>query len=230
MEKVEEIRKAASELLIVREVSGRSERWLWDRACRIVRHVEAICRLPGFQSKPPLDLPALTAAGYLADAGLPVYAQSKEIPFSHALLELGRPELREFSIQAIQEKLARTQNQELVSNICLIISESDSRATRLAEARILSDARNLEDLGMVGIIHDIRRCLLHGKGVSAILESWKRKIDYRYWEARLKESFHFDPVRQLAQQRFAAAQLCMKSLEIEDIGQDFTNITLESLS
>ena len=32
------------------------------------------------------------------------------------------------------------------------------------------------------------------------------QIEYRYWEARLKEGFHFRTVRQIAQSRFEATE------------------------
>lgn len=225
MESVEQIRKTASDMLIMRDPSGQSERWLWDRACRIVRHIDAICRLAELEAVcESLDREALTAAGYLADAGLPVYAQAKEIGFSYALLELGRPELREFSIRTVLDRLSTAGDGEWVGRVCRIISESDNRSTRLTEAMVLSDARNLEDMGMVGVIQDVRRCLLLGKGTSALLEGWKRKIDYRYWEARFKESFHFEGVRQLAERRFAAAENCMRYLEAEELGRDFQQV------
>lgn len=230
MEKEEQIRKAAYELLLVQNPSGHSERWLWDRTCRIVRHVEAVLRLGEIQEiRAAIDVFALKTAAYLTDAGLPVYAQAKELSFSSALLELGRPELREFSIQVVQEKFSSLPSPETLDLVCRVIRESDNRFTKLTEARILSDARNLEDMGMIGIIQDIRRCLLQGKGVSAILESWRRKIDYRYWEARLKEDFHYEAVRRLARQRFAAAQECMQALEAEDLGKDFNRLIMETL-
>ena len=230
MESLEQIRKAAYELLIVEGPAGQTERWLWDRACRIVRHIEAISRLPDLQEiRESVDLFALETAGYLSDSGLPVYAATRETGISLALLELGRPELRDFSLQTIREKLTSIKQMDFLEKVCRIVSESDNRFTKLPEAQILSDARNLEDMGLVGLVQDIRRCLLQGKGVSAILESWKRKIDYRYWEARLKESFHFPSVRKIAQKRFSAAESCMRSLEMEDFGQDLKNIVLESL-
>lgn len=231
MESIEQIRKIAYGLLIVQSPSGQSERWLWDRTCRVVRHIQAISRMPELQEmQNSIDLPALELAGYLSDSGLPIYAQAKELPFPAALLELGRPEIRDFSIQIIHEKLADLSDSKLTDSACRIIAESDNRFTQMIEARILSDARNLEDMGTIGIIQDIRRCLLQGKGITAILEGWKRKIDYRYWEARLKESFHFESVRRIAQQRFVSAENCMRALETEESGLDFKNLVLESHS
>ena len=85
---------------------------------------------------------------------------------------------------------------------------------------VLSDARNLDDMGMVGIFNEMRRYVVHGRGVSEALASWKRKLDYDYWKARLRESFRFDSVRQIAQQRLQGAEQYMKQLELENRAGD----------
>ena len=101
--------------------------------------------------------------------------------------------------------------------------------TDLTEAKILSDSRNLDDMGAVGIYNEFRRDVIGGKGVSDIMESWKRKVDYRYWQARLKESFRFETVRKIAVQRFAATEYIMNQLKIENAAQDLEDVLLESL-
>jgi hypothetical protein len=45
---------------------------------------------------------------------------------------------------------------------------------------ILSDARNLDDMGAAGILNELRRLISSGKGISDALLSWERKIGYRY--------------------------------------------------
>ena len=99
----------------------------------------------------------------------------------------------------------------------------------MTEAKILSDARNLDDMGAVGIFSEFRRFVCNGKGVADVLESWKRKVDYRYWQARLKESFRFETVRKLAVQRFAATEYFMTQLKMENNAQDLEDLLLESL-
>ncbi len=100
---------------------------------------------------------------------------------------------------------------------------------KLTEAVVLSDARSLDDMGAVGIFNEFRRCLAHGKGATDALESWKRKVDYRYWQARLKESFRFETARKIAVQRFAATEYFMNQLKIENAAQDIEDVLLESL-
>ena len=176
-----------------------------------------------------LDLFCLQAAAYFSDSGYILYSQLKEVSVTDASLTLRGRELRDFSVQVVQEHCQRRQYITKLDRICRILTESENRLTRLPEARILSDARCLDDIGALGILQDVRRCVLAGKGVSSLLEGWKRKIEYRYWDARLKEGFHFPSVRQIAQRRFAAMEQCIRQLESEHLAEDLINITLESL-
>ena len=93
---------------------------------------------------------------------------------------------------------------------------------------ILSDARNLDDMGVVGIFSEFRRNVIEGKGVCDALQIWKRKVDYRYWQARLKESFRFEQVRKVAEQRLSAAECFMNQLKAEAEARDVERLTVDS--
>jgi len=95
---------------------------------------------------------------------------------------------------------------------------------------ILSDARNLDDMGAMGIFNEFRRYIIGGKSICDALQSWKMKIDYRYWQARLKKSFRFESVRKLAEQRLSAAEHFMNQLEVETEAQDLNELIAESLA
>jgi hypothetical protein len=49
---------------------------------------------------------------------------------------------------------------------------------------------------------------------------WRKQIDYRYWQARLKDSFRFEDVRKLAEQRLAVAEQFMNQLQQETEARD----------
>lgn len=225
----ERIGQLAEEVLTFPDLSGRTDRWLWERACRIARYTEAICKLPEIQNKgESIDLFCLLSAAYFSDAGLKLYIKARKISFTLAALELRGRELRNFSIQILKEKENDPILKGKIEPICRIILESENRMTRQIEAQILSDARGLDDIGIFGLLQDFRRCLAQGKGARALLEGWNRKIEYRYWEARLKEGFHFRSVRQIAQSRFEAAEKCIRQMRAEYSAGDLQNIPLES--
>jgi hypothetical protein len=84
-------------------------------------------------------------------------------------------------------------------------------------------------MGAVGLFNEFRRYVVHGKGASDVLDSWQRKVDYRYWEARLKEGFRFESVRKLAGERFLAAEYFMNLLGAENSARDLEQMILKSL-
>jgi hypothetical protein len=85
---------------------------------------------------------------------------------------------------------------------------------------VLADARNLDDMGAAGIFNEFRRHVMGGRGVAEAVSLWRVKRDYGYWQARLKDSFHFEAVRRLAARRLKAAEGFMRQLEEEHAGQD----------
>ena len=99
---------------------------------------------------------------------------------------------------------------------------------KMLEAMILSDASNLDDMGAIGIFSEFKRYIIGGKGVSNVLHTWKRKIDYKYWQARLKESFRFESVRKIAEQRLSTAEYFMNQLKVENTASDLEESSIDS--
>ncbi len=229
MEDLERIRQLAKEVLTFQQPSGQTERWLWEKTLHIARNADLISKLPELTKKgESVDTFSLLAAAYLSDCGYRLYSRIKERSFSEAVTELRGRQLREYSVQFIREKQTTSLLGDKTDYICRIITESESRASPLLEAQILSDARLLDEIGALGLLHEFRRYFLQGKGAGALLDGWDRRIEYRYWDARLKEGFHFQTVRQIAQSRFAAMEQYFRQLRNEYLGQDFQNIELES--
>lgn len=230
MSKIEDIRQIAREVLTNRAPGDETDNWLWDRTQRILRNVEHICRLPELvEADVPVDRFCLSAATCFADSGFTQYADSEDTSSRLLLANVNPTDMRDFSTQVVSEKLAETLSAGKIDKINNIIVESGNGETDLAEAKILSDARNLDDMGAAGVFNEFRRNVIRGRGVSDIMENWKRKVDYRYWQARLKESFRFETVRKIAVQRFAATEYIMNQLKIENAAQDLEDVLLESL-
>jgi hypothetical protein len=177
----------------------------------------------------PVDRFCLIAATYFADAGFARWADAEDTSSRLVLSDVSQTDLRDFSTQIVTDRLSGALAGPKIEKIDKIIVESSNRFTEMIEAMILSDARNLEDMGAVGLYHEFRKYVIHGKGVAEVLDSWKRKIDYRYWQARLKESFRFESVRKLAERRFSAAEFFMNQLQVEHSARDLEELLLESL-
>lgn len=225
MSQLDTVRRLAQQILTVSASNGDPDNSLWDHAQRLVLNVEYISRLPELaNSGLQIDRFSLTTAAYFCDAALAGYADAHNAAAPLALADVNPDNLREFSTQIVAEKLADTLPGPKIDKINKIILESGNHLTEMTEAMILSDAHSIDDMGVVGIFNESRRYVIHGRGVSDALKSWKRKIDYRYWNARLKESFHFQSVRNLAAQRFTTAEHFMNQLSVENSAKDLEEL------
>jgi len=230
MSELEIARNFAKQALTAPTITNNLGDILWDRAQRLVRNVEYICQLPELASSgPQIDRFCLIVATYFSDAGLAHYPGAKNTIARAALSNTNGDELLDFSTQVVEDKLAGCIDRTRIEKINRIITESGNRFTRMVEAMILSDAHNLDDMGATGIFNEFKLFVSNGKGISNALQSWKRKTDYRYWQARLKEGFRFEQVRKLAEQRLSAADYFMNQLKVETQAQDLEELIDESL-
>jgi len=229
MSELDIIRDLAKQTLTIPTPASNLDSSLWDRAQRLVRNVEHICRLPELSNTSlQIDHFCLMAATYFSDAGLAGQLKAKRPAASSILPDTNNNDLADFSAQATEEKLAGIIEKTKIGKISGIITESASHSAKMTEAMILSDARNLDDMGAAGIFNEFRRYVIEGKSISDALQSWKKKVDYMYWQARLKESFRFEQVRKLAERRLATAKYFMNQLKVENIAQDLEELTLDS--
>ena len=229
MSELDIVKELAKQALTISAPTGSPDNSLWDRAQRLVRNVEHICRLPELaEAGVQIDHFCLIAATYFSDAGLADHLEARKQGARVALSDANGNELLDFSTQVVGEKLAGTVEASRIEKINRIITESGSHFTQVVEAMILSDARNLDDMGVAGIFNEFRRHIIGGKGISDALQNWKRKIDYRYWQARLKENFRFEQVRKLAEQRLSVAENFMNQLKVETEAQDLEGLSVNS--
>lgn len=230
MPEIDAVRKTAQQVLAIPTVTGKCDNWLWDRTQRVVRNVDHICRMSEIsEANLAIDRFCLICAAYFSDSGFLHYSDPEEITSRVVLADLNVIDLRDFSVQVVGDNLAVVLSDAKIEKICKIIIESSNKFSEIIEAKILSDARSLDDMGAVGIFNEFRRHIVHGKGATDALNSWQRKVDYRYWEARLNESFRFESVRKIADRRFHSAEYFMKQLSIENSGKDLEEVAMESL-
>ena len=53
-----------------------------------------------------------------------------------------------------------------------------------------------------------------------MIDMWERKKEYRFWTARLHDSFRFKPVRELAEERLKRFERVMEELREQHKGRD----------
>ncbi|MCD4831189.1 MAG: hypothetical protein K8R02_05190 [Anaerohalosphaeraceae bacterium] len=157
----------------------------------------------------PIDNLCLTSAGYFADSGL-ACGRKKGKPQA---FDIDPKELVELSVKMASEKLAGILSPARVSGASDIIIESANKFTRIPEAMILSDAKSLDDMSLAGVMCEFRKLVSEGKGAADFAIGWRRKLDYQYWDARLKDDFRFMPVAKIAAKRFEKVKTFIRQLE-----------------
>jgi hypothetical protein len=69
--------------------------------------------------------------------------------------------------------------------------------------------------GVIGFVNRAIQLGRQGDGVSQVVDANQKRETYGYWDARLKDGFHFEPVRRIAKQRLEHLRQVAKLLEDE---------------
>jgi hypothetical protein len=85
----------------------------------------------------------------------------------------------------------------------------------LEESKLLADAVNLGDFGLTGLIELAIETGKHGQGHLQLLDDMEKREQYGYWDLRLKDGFHFEPIRKLARKRLESARSIAALLKVE---------------
>ena len=230
MEERQIVQDIARQALTLSRSANTQDYTLWDRAQRLIRTVEFVSRLPELaDSGARIDYFCLEAATYFNDAGLAGYLKAgKTIPPVVSNAGGKGVDFLDWSTQIVKSKLSSVIEDVRIRRINRIIIESGERSAQSTEAKILSDARNLDDMGAIGLFNNLRQDIIGGRSVASILKSWRMKKDYRYWEACLKECFRFESVRKIAENRLSAVHDFMEQFGVEDAGRDFEALLADS--
>lgn len=209
----------ARALLVVQDPEGRTDPWLWEHTERVVRYAHAIAGLPELSNR-SVDATALTAAALFHDAGWVVqYRQGQLTRFQLG----GKPTndlQRELGGSYLVEHAGHIVPQPSLDRAREAIRQTNYRDSAIVEAQILADAENLDDIGSLYLLKQLRQYAGDGRGVEQLLNVWARQHEYHYWDVRLKEFFRFESVRQIARARLAAVDRLMSALLLEHRGDD----------
>jgi hypothetical protein len=136
--------------------------------------------------------------------------------------KLGRTNLKERAEQAAEmlvTLLGENEDEGLIDRTTRLLHELPHRSPMLDEAKLLADAVNLDDFGVTGLILQGIQLTRQGDGLRQVAEGAEKREQYGYWDARLKDGFHFEPIRQLARQRLENSRAAAKLLE-EELRED----------
>ena len=89
------------------------------------------------------------------------------------------------------------------------------------ETKLLADAINLDDFGAIGfVLSAMNLSSAHGS-LNQLAESFEKRESYGYWSVRLKDTFHFPMIREMALKRLEStrslSQILNQELHEEDL-------------
>ncbi|MBC8108373.1 MAG: hypothetical protein H7Z14_17440 [Anaerolineae bacterium] len=121
----------------------------------------------------------------------------------------------EQSAELLVTLLSDHAEEDVLDRTTRLLLESPQRQPMIEEARLLGDAISLEDFGLTGLTTLMIQLALQGNGVNQLIESYEKRDAYGYWDARLKEGFHFNAVRAMAKKRLEHARSAAAALMAE---------------
>jgi hypothetical protein len=177
------------------------------RGTRLLEDAQRICaRIKRLIAKgvvaPETDSTAMEVACYALQ--LPLKA-TKAAPAG----KLGRTNLRERTEQAAEMLVGiagDAGNETLIDQTTQILMQVHQRKPDSEQAMLLADALNLEDFGVAGLLVQAILIVRQGGGIMLVADGCEKREQYGYWEARLKDGFHFEQTRQIARKRLEHAR------------------------
>jgi hypothetical protein len=131
---------------------------------------------------------------------------------------LGRTNLRDRCEQAAEllvSMVGSNVEEALLDRTTRLLHEVPHRSPVIDEAKLMADVINLEDFGLIGLFIQAMQLALQGEGVGDLASAAEKREDYGYWEARIKDGFHFEPIRAIAVKRLASSRKVAKMLADE---------------
>jgi len=198
---------------------GDEDPFLWEHSQRVANIALAIAAMPMIQAHDPDETVVYAVACYHA-AGWASRFRSGDVTRFDVLLSPSCNALAEEGAAMLEQRLADVLSPEQLRSASRAVRILHERDVDQIEAQIVAEARALEEFGLVSLWPTIRKGMIDGKGVQAVIDTWRRKHEYHFWPARLKDAFRFEPVRELARRRLAKLEEFMNELARQQSGSD----------
>jgi|WetSurMetagenome_2_1015567.scaffolds.fasta_scaffold22999_3 uncharacterized protein len=219
MPEIEPFVEIARSVLVGRSPLGRDDTYLFDHSVRVMRVAERLSQSRE-ASQWRLDRFALSVAALFHQAATVRLEEERRTSTVYAAATMSADDVREYSAELAGDRLKGKLPARQAALVQNIIRHTHDPATAVAEARILSDADNLDDVGALGVWRDLRRSAMEGRGVEDAVRTWQRRLEYGYWETRIRDAFRMDTSRRLARGRLTSAHAFMQQLAREQQADD----------
>jgi hypothetical protein len=208
---VQRLQKA---LAVVDDHGTRGPRLQQD-AQRIWRRVQRFQKMRVLSSV--VDLDALELACYALQ--LPLRQSKRHVNGkpAHASLRDRAEEAAEMLVGLLEQSA----DESLLDRTTRLLHEMPHRSPMLDEAKLLADAINLDDFGVVGMSAQMIQLARQGEGLAQFADGLAKREQYGYWDARIRDGFHFIAVRKIAEERLQHARRTAELLlaEMEEDGE-----------
>lgn len=202
--------------LLIPARDGPPDAILWRRAVRLSRLVGCLARVPEMADVRH-ELRAAETAALFFEIGRHRAHIDGIIPPDELMTAAVDDALREAGVDALTAVPAALLSETARSIAIAAIRGWNRPAGPSGEALLLAEAVHLDDLGPLWLWHEARRGGSAMQTLDGLLTQWRRRQDYGYWDARIREVLRFEWSRQLARRRVAAMQVFVESLA-EQVG------------
>jgi hypothetical protein len=208
------VAEVAENLLVLSGDGQANDLWLWEHARRVAHLAQMLALLPEAREIGG-DQPEQTAvglAGLFADAGWAVQVHRGDISHWQVLNRPTNDVQRELGVGALQDGVTDLVPPETVGTAARAIRECNDRYSKSLEARVLSEAENLDEIGIMYVLRQFRQYQAEGRPLGQLLVSWTRHREYHYWDARINDCLRWETTRQIARARLEAVGHFMMAL------------------
>lgn len=205
------LRKRVEQLLSSADERGIRGPRLLDDAHRLWRHVLHWVDVRHLVSPSAESRAALELACHAVQLPL----KAKEIACVGRWGQIGLRERAEQAAEELVSELGDGIEEGLLDLTVSVLHDLPSRSPTTDESKLLADVINLEDFGVTGVVGQMSLLTILGQGFGQLLEAAEKREAYGYWEARLKDGFHFGPTRELAKRRLARTRQMLELMREE---------------
>lgn len=198
--------------LVLTTDRGDRDVFLLEHSCRVAENARQIAKLPEVESA-AADEVAIVSGALYHDAGWVARVASGEISREEILVRPMSETHRELGASLLEKNLAKLVPAESLQRAAYAIRTLHDRDSDSIEGQVIAEADSLDEFGVISLWTSVRRGVLDGKGIQAVIDMWRRRSEFRFWDARLRNSFRFPAIRELAQHRLELLERFMMELE-----------------